>query len=288
MKAQGARPLILVNPDAGAGLEADTLRESFPGADVEACPAAELAAKAAKAVERRVPYIGVAGGDGSLRCVASVLVGTGTALLPIPGGTLNHFAKAVGNSDLDLAAAAARTGSDYPVDVAEVNGRVFLNTASLGAYPRMVLRRERHERRLARPLAQLLATFEEIRHGHALHAVIDGQRRRSWVVFVGNGEYGGTPGAMGRRGSLTSNVLDVRVVKAVGRWPRTRLVVAALVGRLQRSAVIEAWTCGEVDLDVLTATRVAVALDGEVEQVETPLHFRSRAGELLVRYNDPS
>ncbi len=290
MTRAAGRPLALVNPDAGAGLSEEEVQDRLPDADVRACPRAELTEAVEAAVRESAPYVAVAGGDGTVRAVAALLVGTDTALLAIPGGTLNHFARAMGVSDLDAAAAAARAGTEQMVDVGDVNGHIFLNTACIGAYPRMVARREHHEARLPRWLAQPLATLQEIRHGRPIHVEIDRRQVRVWLVFVGNGRYGGELGELGIRESVSANELDVRVVTARGRWPRTRLVLALFAGRLSRSAVVESSTCRELTVDLAGrgAHSVGVALDGDVEVLDAPLHFRSRARALRVRYNQPS
>ena len=61
-----------------------------------------------------------------------------------PAGTLNHFAQDLG-VPLDPAEAAllVRDGARRAVDVAEVNGHVFVNNSSIGAYPLAVALRER-------------------------------------------------------------------------------------------------------------------------------------------------
>ena len=90
----------------------------------------------------------VGGGDGSIRTVASVLVGSDVPLGIIPLGTLNHFAK-----DLriplfvDGAVAVIASGEKRYVDVGEVNGEIFINNSSIGVYPYLVLERERRRRR---------------------------------------------------------------------------------------------------------------------------------------------
>lgn len=273
--------LIVANPKAGSGaMSEDELRARFPASKVTTCSPDDLS-ELLRGDLRAWSYVGAAGGDGTTRTVAASLIGTGVPLLPIPGGTKNHFAKAVGIGDLDRAVQAA-DGVEVPIDVGEVNGSYFLNNSSVGAYPRVVERREGHERWAPRSVARLIATLQEIRHGRPLRLRIDGQPQRAWLVFVGNGSYGGELGALANRASLTDNLLDVRVVSANGRFPRTRLLLALLAGRLRRSPVVSAWTCTEVEID-LGARSVSVALDGEVEELRSPLRYRSVARALVVR-----
>lgn len=72
----------------------------------------------------------VGGGDGSVASVAAVLAGQRVPLGVLPFGTLNHFARDLGiPSELDAAVATIAAGRTRAVDVAEVNGRVFVTTA---------------------------------------------------------------------------------------------------------------------------------------------------------------
>jgi diacylglycerol kinase family enzyme len=91
----------------------------------------------------------VLGGDGTLNEAANGLIGTGTAMAPLPGGSTNVFArtigvpnnlaKAVGQLDTSLAAGSIRR---MPVGV--VNGRRFLFHAGLGFDAAVVEQVERH------------------------------------------------------------------------------------------------------------------------------------------------
>ena len=67
----------------------------------------------------------------------------------LPMGTFNHFAKDLG---VCPTISPARCDSWHrptstEVDVGEVNGRVFVNNASIGVYPKMVGEREDIRRR---------------------------------------------------------------------------------------------------------------------------------------------
>ncbi len=84
-----------------------------------------------------------AGRDGTVTAVTQALAGTGTALGVLPPGTFNFFARSIGlPPDPDAAAAALIGGRARAMDLAEVNGQVFLNNTSLGLYPAMLADRE--------------------------------------------------------------------------------------------------------------------------------------------------
>ena len=275
--------LILVNESSGPGsASADEVRQHFTGFDVEAFDPGSVVERVKATIAAGTEFVGAAGGDGTIRCVAEVLVGTEVPLLAIPAGTRNHFARELAIEDVEHAAAAVRgDGIRLTVDVGEVNGRVFLNNSSIGLYPALVVERERREERLPKALANVTAAWQQLWRGHRVSVTVEGRRLAVWNVFVGNGQYGEELTTLTTRDSLNDNVLDVRVVRAHRRFARGRVVVALLLGRLSRSPLVLAMTTGDAVVDVRHAT-ARVALDGEVEVLQTPLRYRSRSNALNV------
>jgi undecaprenyl-diphosphatase len=277
----GAVPgVVFVNPSAGSELSAEDLTKLFSGHQVIDCPGNEIPGRVADAVADHPDFIAVAGGDGTMRAAAQELLGTGVPLLPIPGGTRNHFALAVGVCDLETAAKAAAGGIVRRVDVGVVNGRCFLNNSSLGLYPKLVVRRETYERRMSKRRAQLVAAWEQIRHGRRFRLQLRGTWRRAWLVFVGNGCYGEHLLDFTDRESVGGGLLDIRLVLAERPMARTRVVLALLRG-LDTSSLIVRDTCPEAEFGLAHDT-VEVALDGEVERFQAPLRYAVRREGLAV------
>lgn len=100
----------------------------------------DLLQRSQRAVDEGDDVVFVAGGDGSLGKVASVLVGTETALAVLPSGTANVWAKEMGLRHLDWinlfaldrAAELLSSGDTRLADVGECNGRMFLLWAGIG------------------------------------------------------------------------------------------------------------------------------------------------------------
>jgi undecaprenyl-diphosphatase len=182
--------------------------------------------------------------------------------------------------DLETAAKAAAAGLVRRFDVGDVNGRCFLNNSSVGLYPKLVVRRESYERRMSKWRAQLVAAWEQIRHGRRFRLQLQGRWHRAWLVFVGNGCYGEHLLDFTDRETVGGGVLDVRLVLADRPLARTRVVLALLRG-LDTSPLIVRTTCPAAELG-LAATTVEVALDGEVQRLEAPLRYSVRRGELAV------
>jgi undecaprenyl-diphosphatase len=277
----------MVNPHSGPEeTSVADVAAVFPGSDVRELSSDHVRRQFEDAVAGDAPgFLAVAGGDGTIRCAAGVVAGTEIALVPVPAGTRNHFAKEVGIETLDDAGLAAADGGEVVlIDLGEVNGEAFVNNANIGAYPRLVREREVHEERFAsKTVATLVASWKELRNLHKFSVVVDGgETYRAWMVFVGNGRYGTSLFDVGSRESLDDGLLDVRILRADGKLARLRVVGRLLVGRVASSPMAEFDAVSSIELAVVGRTSVDVALDGEVVRMESPLRFRCRPRVLRV------
>src|SRR5687767_12592216 len=279
--------VILVNPHSGPDeTSPEEVAELFPGSSVRELDGHEVKRQVVDAIAavEGPAFLAVAGGDGTIRCAAGVVAGTDLALLPIPAGTRNHFAKEVGIATLEEAAAAAAGGVVTFIDIGEVNGEAFVNNANIGAYPRIVKERDVHVKvkRLSKQTATLVATWTQLRQLHKFTVTVDGDATyRAWMVFVGNGRYGTSLFDVAERESLDDGLLDVRILRADGRLARLRVIGRLLVGRADRSPMAEFDAVESIEL-ALNRPRVDVALDGEIVSMTSPLRFRCRAKALRV------
>jgi Diacylglycerol kinase catalytic domain len=134
------RPVLFVNPRSGGGKAARAaVAERARERGIQTVvfgPGQNLQALARAAVAEGADALGVAGGDGSLAVVAAAAAADGLAFVCVPAGTRNHFALDLGLDPDDLLGAldAFTDGIERLIDVAEVNGRLFVNNVSLGIY----------------------------------------------------------------------------------------------------------------------------------------------------------
>lgn len=279
----GARVAIVVNPDAGPAVSADPegrLRKLLADAELVCVEDPEQLSNALDRASS-ADVIGVSGGDGTVNRAAHTAHMAGKPLLVVPGGTLNHFAHALGIETFDDAAAAATTGKVIEVDVACVGGAMFLNVASFGVYTQLVELRERLERRVGKWPAVVLALARVLGRAEPVEVEIDGRQRRLWMGFVGNCRYHPSGFAPSWREQLDDGQLDVRLVDAASPWSRTRLVLAVLTGRLGRSHVYEARTATR--LEVRSRERsLSLAVDGEVIDGPATVTFEKDSRPLQV------
>jgi diacylglycerol kinase family enzyme len=196
-----ARVPVLLNRGGGAVAAnpeiADKVRDALAGAgidaEIELVTGGECSVRCRAVAERGDPLLVVGGGDGTISAAASAIVGTETRLGILPLGTLNHFARDLGiPTDLDEAAKLIAADSDRRVDVAEMNGRIFINNSAIGLYPLMVIDRDLQRKRFGRSkkLAMIVASFRTLaRFGHQrLTLTVNDEKERieTPLLFVGN------------------------------------------------------------------------------------------------------
>jgi diacylglycerol kinase family enzyme len=255
---------LLVNPRAGdARPTPDELRDAAKRRriDVHVLREGEDAAELARGGS--ADAIGVAGGDGSLAAVADVAFERDLPFVCIPFGTRNHFARDLGlDRDDPIGALAAFSGTERRIDVGRAGDRLFLNNVSLGLYARLVHRREHHRRRRD-ALARARALAIVLRERNRLALTVDGRAIEAPVVLVANNAYQLELLSIGERKRLDEGLLHLYAPSGAVRseWR-------------ERSA--ERFTIG-ADRRVLQA-----AVDGEPEELETPIEFKIEPRALRV------
>src|SRR6266508_2127681 len=138
------RGVLIINPRSGGGkatrfnLPEEARKRGLRHVLLE--PGDDLRELATKAVTDGADVIGMAGGDGSQATVAGVAMQHDVAHVCVPAGTRNHFALDLGLDRDDVVGAldAFTDGVERRIDLASVNGRVFVNNASLGLYATIV------------------------------------------------------------------------------------------------------------------------------------------------------
>ncbi len=142
--ARPHHPVLIMNPKSGGGkAERFQLADECRKRGIEPVvlrPGDNLLKLAEDAVSRGADVIGMAGGDGSQALVASVAARHDIPHVCIPAGTRNHFALDLGldRSDVVGALDAFTDGVERRIDLATINGRTFVNNASLGLYAKVV------------------------------------------------------------------------------------------------------------------------------------------------------
>jgi len=267
-------PYLIINPRSGggaadkAGLLSEAKRRKVklhvlgPGDD--------LAQLARDAVAAQADCIGVAGGDGSLAVVAKVAIEHDISFVCIPAGTRNHFAMDLGLDRSDICAALDAFGpaSEWNVDVGTVNGQIFLNNVSIGAYGKIVAEDEYRDKKLSTMLSRIPDLLGPDSEPSDLQFVDpDGVEYDSAVVIhVSNNSYDLGSVSVGGRASMNDAKLGIVAVvhpDSLGRPPVLR------------------WE--EEKFEVRSSVTVAAGIDGEYVQLQPPLKFEITPRALRVR-----
>jgi YegS/Rv2252/BmrU family lipid kinase len=290
------RLTFVINPSAGSSGGDDLMRELRGKCEalglepdlVALGPELDLAARIERALHGGAQAVVAGGGDGTVSSVAACLAGTDTPLGVLPLGTLNHFAKDLAiPGDLDAALEIVARGEPRRVDVAEVNGRVFVNNSSLGLYPHIVRHREQQQSRFGRGKwpAMISASLQALQRNHpmSVRIEVDGESlvRRTGFVFIGNNDYCMTGLRIGERASIQDGHLSLYVTRRTDRLALLRLALRALVGRLEEADGFEMMQAASVTVRT-HHRRLRVATDGEVQLMDAPLCYRIRPGALQV------
>jgi diacylglycerol kinase family enzyme len=293
------RWLVLVNASAGSvasggdGDAAERIREACARrgvvADVRTVDPRDVGRVAREAASPAShDAVVAAGGDGTASVVADA-VRERVALGVIPLGTHNHFAKELG-VPLGVAEAvdALAGGAVEPLDVAEVEGRLFLNFSALGFHPHVVA--ERDARRDAgeggKRAATAAATWRVLFRLPLMVARIRSsagpplRRVTPSLVVCTNAHQMAVFGVEGVS-YPDRGLLNLYVARATGPLGMAWLLLRALCRRVGDARRFEAVVLPDATVDV-ESSRVLVSVDGEVTTLRPPLRYRVLRGGLRV------
>jgi diacylglycerol kinase family enzyme len=266
-------PVLLINPRSGDGRAARArLADRARERGVEPLvlgPGDDLAALVADTLDRGADALGMAGGDGSLAPVAAAAAECDVPFICLPAGTRNHFAMDVGIARHDLLGAldAFTEGIERRIDMAEVNGRPFVNNVSVGVYGEAAGRsgyRDAKVRTMLDTLREVLSSTiptpevvvrDDLAHTHT----------SPLVVLVSNNAYAlDQPFARASRPRLDTGGLGIVVLDRPGA---------------ERPAV----TWSAPSLEIAASAPIAAGLDGEAVTLLPPLRCTIRPATLRVR-----
>jgi YegS/Rv2252/BmrU family lipid kinase len=174
-------------------------------------------ALAQAAVAARASLVCAWGGDGTVNEVARALVGTGTALGIVPAGSGNGLARELGLPwDPTRALGVALGRRERVIDVGEVEGRLFVNVAGIGADARVAARfNARPGRRRGLWPYVWMGAYELFRHRAAEYTIRAGAEtwsQEAIVVLCANGRQYGGGAVVAPTARLDDGQLDLVVV----------------------------------------------------------------------------
>jgi diacylglycerol kinase family enzyme len=287
--ARPRRPVLVLNLKSGGGkAERFRLAEECARRGIEPVvlrPGDDLQRLADDAVSRGADVIGMAGGDGSQALVATVASRRGIPHVCVPAGTRNHFALDLGLDRDDVVGAldAFTDGVERQVDLAAVNGRVFVNNASLGLYAKVIQSPEYRDAKLSTAASVLPAVLgPEAKPLDLRFRGPDGDHPDAHLILVSNDPYQlDTIGGMGTRERLDLGVLGIVVARIADAAQASRFMALEAAGQVRRFPGWQEWATPR--FEVSSGAPVEIGIDGEALLLDPPLVFESLPGALRVR-----
>jgi hypothetical protein len=269
-------PVLFFNPKSGGGKA-----ERFKIADearargiepIELTRGADLEQLVRGAVAAGADAVAMAGGDGSQAVVAAVAAELDLPYACIPAGTRNHFALDLGVDRDDVVGAldAFVGGREKRVDLAEVNGRVFVNNVSLGLYAEAVQREGYREAKIRTILDTVPDALGPDGGGLGLHwrEPDESEHSDAAAILVSNNRYRlGKAVGSGTRPCIDDGLLGITVA---GEPPLDA-----------RRRPWREWTAPE--FEVRADAPIPAGVDGEALLLDAPLRFVIRPAVLRVR-----
>lgn len=244
---------------------------------------ARMRAHVEAAVGQGADLVIVGGGDGSISGTIGALVGSDCTFAPLPLGTANSFARTLGiGTDLDEAVAAITGGRTRQIDLGEIDGRMFANSAAIGLSP---IIGDTIPARLKRTLGRLgyllwgvrtMLRFSPFR----VTVTCDGTSRTCWATEVRmlNGCFAGGV-QLTDDARLDNGRILVQIVAGKSRLRLAADWYLRIIGLADASKGVEELQGREVRIETRPPQRVA--LDGEV-LARTPILLKVRPGAVRV------
>jgi diacylglycerol kinase family enzyme len=287
---KATHPVLLMNPRSGGGkVEKFHLEDECHRRGIEPivlAPGDDLLILAEDAITRGADVIGMAGGDGSQALVASVASKHDVPHVVVPAGTRNHFALDLGLDRDDVVGAldAYADAVERRIDLATINGTVFVNNASMGLYAKIVQSPEYRDAKVQTVLSMLPdllgpdAELLDLRFTGP-----DGQQQDSaHMLLVSNDPYRlDEATARGTRERIDAGVLGVVSLRVTSAADAQKMVTLDAVGQIRRFQGWLEWSTERFQVD--SGAPVEVGVDGEALMLEPPLVFESLPGALRVR-----
>jgi diacylglycerol kinase family enzyme len=204
----------------------------------------------------------------------------------VPAGTRNHFALDLGLDREDVVGAldAFADGVERRVDLARVNGRVFVNNAAMGLYAKIVKSAAYRDAKLktaAEMLPDLLGPDAE---PFDLRFVgPDGvERPTAHLILVSNNPYElDHLAGRGTRERIDLGTLGIAAARIADAKEAVAFVGLEAAGRIRSFSGWLEWEAPKFRVD--SGGPIEIGIDGEALLMDPPLDFESLPGALRVR-----
>lgn len=298
---RGDAVCVVMNPGSGkkqAKPAPDELQEMMTSSFGRPCTIKKVSRHASptelagQALDEGYGTIIAAGGDGTIAGVASSLVGTDVTMGVLPFGTFNYFARGLQlPQSIPDAVQSLGRARVHPIHVGEINGRLFLNNASLGIYPNILKERETLYSKWGRSRItaywSVLLGLAGLKRPYEMHVTVDGNttiHKHTALAFVANSAFQLDAFNLEGAEDVRDGKLALYLTNAT-RWRELSAhAINLLRGQTQDGREFELVSGEHIRIKVMRKSKMLVARDGEKERMSGPYDFvlRRRALNVLI------
>ncbi len=230
----------------------------------------------------------VVGGDGTVRSVAEHLVDGDVPMGVLPAGTMNVLAVDLGiPEELEEALDAVLAAPVRTIDVARLNGELFLCSSALAMIPHLGRIREGARGAIGLPLLRWVARGVRVWRRYPrmrLRIVVDGREHqvRTSAIVVSNNPLSTRPAPIPGRDSLDTGLLAAYVTRDRTRWDLFSIAAKLRDGTWQADKRLRSYHGRRVEVSSSQLDMMTVMSDGEVSQLSMPLRYDIQPRALAV------
>lgn len=251
--------------------------------------------------EQKYDAVIAAGGDSTVRGVATGLIGSDLPLGIIPVGTGNVLAHEIGMRHGPSAVAQyLMTGTSLAITTGSANGELFSLMAGVGFDARVLGRLDIGLKRRMGKLAYMWPVLSEAAAAQPSFEVqIDGQPRHcTWLIVTKVNHYGG-PFRIVREQDLQSDRFHAIIINARTRLDLARVMSAIGLGRAAKHPNVEIMPCRhilvpggqnaatQIDGEAFNITPLEIRMHDQPLQLIVPPKFQARSQQKLDRQRQP-
>jgi diacylglycerol kinase (ATP) len=226
----------------------------------------------------------IGGGDGTISTALPELLALGKPLALLPLGTANDLARTLGLPQHPIAAAeVALGGREHRIDLGSVNGRPFVNVASVGVAASTIETQSKALKRRWRVFSYVITLWQALREARPFYLTVEADGAPVWsgAVYqasVGNGRFHGGGLAVSEDAVIDDGKFDLYLVAPGAAWQLFACLTHLKFG-LPKPDLLKQARAKRVMLR--TTKPRAINVDGELAAA-TPAQFELRPKALTV------
>lgn len=191
------------------------------------------------------------GGDGTLNEVVNGLAFSSAKLGVIPVGSGNDFYKTIMES------------SNQTIDLGRVNGRFFINIASLGIDAEIAKSaNEQKEKNIPSNLIYVSSIAKNLFKFKGIKLQIDSSKKDLTILTICNGRYYGGGFKIAPNAELSDGLLDIYEVERLGKVKTLKLLTKLLQGTHELDNSVTMYRTNKISVD--SNYRLICNVDGEI------------------------